>query len=109
MITVNYILQNGGATVNFKGEAVTLKSGYQLSIKDCNIYNTKNFKQKHIDKLLKQATKRGEYAGFWVDSGKVYCDISKRIPTKAAAIELGKQYNQISVFDWKKQSCVFCG
>ena len=108
MIDKATILRNGGATVNGKGEAVTLKSGYQVSKQDLFCVDSSRLTQQHIEAVVSNLFKRGEYAGFWVDDGKVYCDISKRYGTKKDALAAGKALQQISVWDWKKQTTIYC-
>ena len=108
MISYTTILANGGATVNRQGQAVTLKSGYQVSKQDVAAVAVESFTQKDIERLVAMLKQRGEYAGFWVDGGKVYCDISRRHSTKMAAIAAGKAYNQISVWSWQKQNAIYC-
>ena len=104
----DYILQNGGATVNASGKPVTLKSGYQLSYKTLKCISTKKLTNTLIAKILKSGLKRGCYAGFWVENGKVYCDLSKRIATKQQAVAIGKATGEIAVWDWKHGCNVYC-
>lgn len=108
MIDYKTILANGGATVNKHGEAVTLKTGYQVSKQDEAVIAVADFTQEAVKNIVDTLKQRGDYAGFWVDAGKVYCDISKRHSTKKAALAAGKAYNQISIWDWKKQQAVYC-
>lgn len=108
MIHYTTILQNGGATVDGRGNAHILKSGYQVSKQDVAKIDTKDFRQAHVVSLCAMAEGRGNYAGFWVDNGYVYCDLSKRYSTKKNALAAGRDYNQQSIFDWKKQTCIWC-
>lgn len=107
---INYItiLLNGGATVDKQGKAHTLKSGYQVSKQDVAVIAVKNFTQAQVEELCNMVGGRGNYAGFWVDGGFVYCDLSKRYGTKKDALAAGRAYNQKSIFDWKKQTCIWC-
>lgn len=103
------ILLYGGATVDYYGRSANLKSGYQVSVRDLEVIPVEQFTQDDVQRIRKQANKRGGlYAGFWVNDGKVYCDLSKRIPTKQAALQLGRQLNQISIFNWRKHECIYC-
>lgn len=108
MISYQTILANGGATVGKNGEAVALRSGYQVSKQDVAVIAVGDFKQEDVKNLVGMLSKRGSYAGFWVDGGKVYCDISCRHSTKKDAIDAGKAYNQISVWGWKQQQAIYC-
>ena len=103
------IIQNGGATLNGSGHAVSFKRGYQVSEKDCYIRNAR-----HTNKILKavngilNSLKPGEFCGLWVDGGRVYVDISERITSKREALKIGRERAQISVFDWRTGAAIYC-
>lgn len=103
------IIQNGGATLNGSGRAVSFRRGYQVSKKDCYILNAR-----HTNKILRAVNsllnglKPGEFCGLWVDGGRVYVDISERITSKRAALKLGRERAQISIFDWGAAACIYC-
>lgn len=109
LATIKSILKNGGATINNKGVRVTMKSGYQVSICDIAIISVSDFNKYILKELLTRLSSRGEYLGVWVDNGKVYIDISRRIPTKAEAVAEGKRLNQISILKWKNMECITVG
>lgn len=104
----DFIVKNGGATVNNKGVAVNLKSGYQVSYKNMGRVMVKDFTEKMAQAIIAYGLKRGEYAGFWVEGGFVYCDLSKRIATKKSAVEYGRGLGEIAVWDWAKSCNVYC-
>lgn len=108
MVEYTTILHDGGATVDERGNVRALKTGYQVSKQDVAKIAVDNFTQDDVVMLCAMAHGRGNYAGFWVDDGFVYCDLSKRYNTKKDALEAGRAYNQKSVFDWKKQTCIWC-
>lgn len=103
------IIQNGGATLDDSGRPVSFRRGYQVSKKDCYTLNVK-----HTNKILRAVNsllnglKPGEFCGLWVDGGHVYVDISERITSKRAALKLGRERAQISVFDWRAAACIYC-
>ncbi len=103
------IIQNGGATLNGNGRPVNYRRGYQVSKKDCFVLSVK-----HTNKILKAVNgilnglKPGEFCGVWVDGGRVYVDISERITSKRAALKLGRERAQISIFDWRASACIYC-
>ena len=103
------IIQNGGATLDDSGRPVSFRRGYQVSKKDCYILNAR-----HTNKILKAINgilndlKPGEFCGLWVDGGRVYVDISERIPRKRDALKIGRERAQISVFDWRTGAAIFC-
>ena len=102
------ILENNGATINKKGQCVQLKSGYQLSVRDCLKIPVKKFNDEIINKILQYGLVRGQYAGFWIENGYVYGDISIRVATKKVAVAKGKELHQIAVWDWRKNQNVYC-
>lgn len=106
MMTLVEIKNNGGATLNKNGENCALRSGYQMSVRDLMIIPVYALRKKALAELLTQLN-RGEYLGVWIDNGKAYIDISKRIPTKRQAIEDGIANNQLSVYCWKNNSVLW--
>ena len=103
------ILKDGGATLDGSGAAVSFRRGYQVSRKDCYTLNVRN-----VNKILRAvrsvlaSLKAGEYCGIWVDGGRVYVDISERIPRKRDALKIGRERAQISVFDWRTGAAIYC-
>lgn len=106
-VTTDYIIANGGATVDRTGKAVNMVSGYQVSRKDVAVIALDSFTQEDIDAIVKGLTGRGEYAGFWIDNGKVYADVSERIATRQDALRTGAQRNQLSIWNWRKQEALW--
>ena len=102
------ILQNNGATINKKGQITALKSGYQISVCDCLKIPVASLNDKIIAKIIDKGLKRGQYAGFWIENGFVYGDISIRIATKKQALAKGNELKQIAVWDWRKNQNVYC-
>ena len=49
MISYQTILANGGATVGKNGEAVALRSGYQVSKQDVAVIAVRDFKQEDVE------------------------------------------------------------
>lgn len=103
---IEIIIANGGATINKKGEFVQLKSGYQVSRRDLGRISVKDFTEKMVNDIISYGLKRGEYAGFWIDDGFVYSDISVRISTKQAAMQQGRDNKQLSILKWKTMECL---
>lgn len=104
--TINSILNNGGATINYNGERVQMKSGYQVSKQDLVIVPIADFNKYLIKALVEMLGGRGEYLGVWVDNGKVYVDISCRVATKRDAMQMGRDLNQLSVLRWADMECL---
>lgn len=92
------IIENGGITVNKNGIPVQYKTGYQVSIKDGIITD-------NIDIAI-EYMENNRASGVWYDNGLYYVDYSVRIATKKNAIVIGKNNNQLSIFDWKHNNCI---
>ena len=107
-MSIQDIINNGGATINYKGESVQMVSGYQVSKRDLGRVAVNDFTQQMINDAVSYGLARGEYCGIWVDDGFVYVDISIRIATKAKAMDMGKQLNQLSILRWRDMVCLAC-
>lgn len=107
-LTITKILANGGATLNKNGKAVNFKNGYQVSKKDCYILSINNLEHitQAVTNILKNI-KNNEFCGLWVDSGKVYIDISIKIDSIIKAIKIGQKLHQISIFNWQNKNCIY--
>ena len=103
-ITLKAIKENGGATLNDGCKAVCYKTGYQVSERDVAILPMYKLTLKFIKSLVEPQ----KFVGIWIENGKAYVDISERITTKRRALELGKERNQISIYDWKNQKVAYC-
>lgn len=101
------IIKNGGATLNSSGESVHFMRGYQVSKKDCYTLTIKNANKilKAVNGLLDIIT-AGEFVGLWVDNGLIYIDVSERVERLSAAISIGIERKQKSIFDWCLSRCI---
>lgn len=101
------IIKNGGATLNSNGESVLFVRGYQVSKKDCYTLEVRNVNKilKAVNGLLDTIT-AGEFVGLWVDNGLIYIDVSERVERLSAAISLGIERKQKSMFDWCLSRCI---
>ena len=104
--TIDSILRNGGATINYNGDRVQMKSGYQVSKHDLVIVPVEDFNKYIIKALVEMLSSRSEYLGVWVDNGKVYIDISCRVATKRDAMQMGRELNQLSILRWADMECL---
>ena len=46
--------------------------------------------------------------GVWFENGVYYIDHSFRVDTKREALEIGRKFNQISVFGWRTKKLAYC-
>lgn len=106
--TIKKIIENGGATLTKQGKKVNYKKGYQVSKKDCFILNIENVELicEKVNELLQKINKN-DFVGLWVDNGKIYIDISIKFNILENALQFGKLNKQLSIFDWKNQTCIF--
>lgn len=106
LATVKSIVKNGGATIKYDGNRINMKSGYQVSIRDIAIIPIEQLNKFILKEFLRRLSSKSEYLGIWIDNGKVYIDISRRIATKTKAIEQGKALKQISILRWRDMECI---
>lgn len=104
MYLLNKLFQNNGFTYNpFTGEEPT--SGFMVSdCKDCEtVFELSQINDETITKYMvdhaQQLGRVGAFLGAWVDSGKVYFDISMRFENKNEALTVARDNAQLAIFD----------
>ena len=107
MFTLKEIKANGGATLDKLGMAISYTSGYQVSAEDLEVIPVHKLTKRHLLEML-EIIPFGSNLGIWIYQGKAYIDRSARIGNKRLAIKVGKQLNQISIYDWKTGDFIFC-
>lgn len=107
MFTLKQIKQNNGATLDKSGLPLSYTSGYQVSERDLEIIPAYRLTKKHLIEMLDKLPK-GANLGIWIDNGKAYIDQSARFLSKSFALKLGRQLNQISIWDWKAGEAIAC-
>lgn len=107
MITLKAIKANNGATLDKQGNALNYKDGYQVSAEDLAIIPTYRLRKSQLIEMLK-ALPVGSCLGVWIDNGKAYIDRSARISNKRLALKVGKQLNQLAIWDWKASKSIAC-
>ena len=98
--------KNGGATINMRsGQSLGGVEMYAIALPVApgmvvNGYPTgadlRTFTMKNAKWLLDRT---GYALGTWYHEGKTYIDVSTTIPWRDYAITMGKEYDQISIFD----------
>jgi len=88
---IKNLKNDDGFTVK-KGKKIRYKTGWQVGFTGITRKTAKavlNFIEKNPD------------CGIWYSNGIYYLDTCKRVDTKRKAIQLGKEYNQQSIYNWK--------
>lgn len=97
--TLKKLKQNDGLTLK-KGKPIQYKSGYQVA--------TEGIVTNSPEKAMKAVKAYGGNCGIWYSNSCYYIDQSHRVSTKAEALKVGKECNQISVLKWADMSLVYC-
>lgn len=102
-------LEDGGVTLDVTNKCmISFDDGYQVSFADSEkqLKNIDIQKDEDVQKVMDEIQNRFEsaktpYTGLWVDEGIVYVDNSEWIRDEETAIEIGKDENQLAIWDWK--------
>ena len=97
--TINKLKNNDGLTLR-AGRLVVYKTGYQVA--------TEGVECKTPREAMDAVKTFGGNCGVWYSEGIYYIDRSHRVSTKAEALRLGRECNQISVLAWKGMRLVYC-
>ena len=107
MFKLKDIKTNNGATLNKQGEMLNYKNGYQVSAEDLAIIPAYKLRKSQLIEML-NALPVDSCLGVWIDNGKAYIDRSARIGNKRLALKVGKQLNQLAIWDWKASKSIAC-
>lgn len=97
--TIRKLKNNDGITLK-NGKPITYKSGWQVA--DFGIETA------DASEAIKAVRSYEGNCGIWYADGIYYIDHSFRVNTKKEAIEIGKKFNQISVFGWTRKNLAYC-
>ena len=97
--TIRKLQENDGLTLK-AGRIITYKSGWQVADYGYELHTA--------EEAIACVRKLNGDCGIWYSGGIYYIDHSFRVSTKAEALRLGRQYNQISILRWKGFKLVFC-
>ena len=108
-ILKDYIKENGGATLDYKGDFMELKKGYIVSTpqneyKTDDLDNAINKMMIYLDYIKKDSNL---YVGCWYDNGTYYIDINIYIMNKKEALKVGKNNQQKAMFDIAKNDSIY--
>ena len=87
-------LENNGGLTLVRGKAVNYKTGWQVA--------------DYGAEAVKAIEGMNGNCGVWLSDGIFYIDHSFRVNTKAEALRIGREHNQISVLNWRKMALVYC-
>ena len=94
--TIRKLHDGEGLTLRHR-RPVTYKTGWQVAT-----HGVECTTPEEVAELIRTA-EYAEACGIWLDKGIYYVDHSIRVPTKHAAIELGRKCNQLSIFGWARK------
>lgn len=94
--TIRNLRDGEGLTLRGR-RPVTYKTGFQVAT-----HGVECTTPEEVAKLIRTA-EYAESCGIWFSGGVYYVDHCIRIPTKRAAVELGRQHNQLSIFGWGRK------
>lgn len=100
MINIRTIrkLSNGDGLTLKNGKIRRYKSGYQVATNGVEVLSPE---------MAIQAVREFKgTCGVWVENGRYYIDISKRVSTKREAVEIGNAHNQLSIYRWRGNQAV---
>ena len=97
--TLKKLKNNDGLTLK-NGKAITYKSGYQVA--------TEGLETTDIKVAMIMIKDYQGNCGVWFSNGIYYIDKSHRVSTKAEALRVGRECNQISILCWKTMGLAYC-
>ena len=102
MINIRSIrkLVNGDGLTLKNGKVINYKSGWQVA--DHGVETT------DAREAINAVKRMSGNCGVWFENGVYYIDHSFRVDTKREALEIGRKFNQISVFGWKTKKLAYC-
>lgn len=103
--------KDGGFTLTSQGKEYITNFGFQVGKRSILKVQLDTLTEETLGQLVNgclDMVKPWEYLGGWVDKGLLYLDISVHVPHYSVAMELAKQHNQISIYDWSTGDCILC-
>ena len=104
----NYVLNNGGMTLNTEGEKADLKTGFMASYQNTEKQLKLNdLTNDLIKSMIKDAMSKKAYLGLWLDNEILYLDISININNLNDAMTFAKENKQLAIYDVKNAKTIY--
>ena len=102
MINIRSIrkLANGDGLTLKNGKPINYKSGWQVADYGMETSDARE--------AINEVKRLNGNCGVWFENGIYYIDHSFRVDTKKQAMEIGRKFNQISVFGWRTKKLAYC-
>lgn len=97
--TIKKLQNNEGITLK-AGKPINYKSGWQVATEGIECKTP-------ADCMVAIKSYNGD-CGVWFADGIYYVDKSHRVDTKKKALEIGRAFNQISIFGWARKNLAYC-
>ena len=105
------IIENKGATLDSNYNNFKSDNGFMVSIKGQEVKVNKNDIQgikKEIEKKREFiGNKKGLYIGLWLDNDIMFVDVSIHIVDYLEALEVGRNNDQLAIFDLQKKDSIY--
>ena len=101
-------LRDGGGTFTPYGQPVKHQTGYMVSVKGeeevLDLPTTVDATTLVVSRISRKsfrikAGRSGHYLGTWIDQGKLYLDRSVWVEDRAAALQMGRNNDQLAIWD----------
>ena len=105
-------LTNGGSSTNRLNQKPT--AGYMVSVPDESVIVPIDDREAAIEaisahrKSIAQRTHLPYYVGTWVDNGQIFIDVSVQIDNLEHALDVGRTFEQIAIYDVVNQQSINC-
>ena len=97
--TIKKLTNNDGLTLK-QGKKITYKTGWQVA--------TEGIETTDPREAINAVKAYGGNCGIWFADGIWFIDRSIRVNTKAEALKIGRDHNQISVLNWRTMGLAYC-
>lgn len=99
-VLMDITMRNGGGTFTRSLEDANLKKGFMVSLPDHEqVVSLKEAHTISITDMVTIAKDLNAYIGTWLDDGKIYIDLSVNINNIEDAKRIGRENNQLAIYD----------